>query len=139
MSMAIARSVLEVVEEEKLQENAQTVGAFLLERLRQLAERHAAVGDVRGMGLCLGLEIVSDFQSREPAPDKARHILDKSALSLASKFFLLPCRLLREHKILAKVDDTTGNIIKVKPPLCFTKENAQEFVSALDAILILLA
>ena len=81
MSMAIAKSVLEVLEEEKLQENARAVGAFLTQTLRQLQERHCVIGDVRGLGLCVGLEIVSDAGSRDPAPDKARDIVAKLAFS----------------------------------------------------------
>ena len=77
MSMAIAGSVLSVVEEETLQESARVVGAFLLEQLRLLQERHVCVGDVRGIGLCVGLELVSSGETREPAPVMAAEISER--------------------------------------------------------------
>ena len=81
MSMVIASSVLEVVQSEGLQENASAVGTFLTERLKQLQERHGIVGSVRGLGLSVGVEIVSDNgDSRRPDPDKARDIVAKLAI-----------------------------------------------------------
>ena len=72
VSMAIAQSVLTVLEEEGLQENARQVGVFLLDKLRLLQEKHTCIGDVRGVGLCIGVEFVVDRETREPAPAKAQ-------------------------------------------------------------------
>ena len=91
MSMAIAQSVLEVIEEEKLQENAQAVGGYLLAQLRELAERHECVGNVRGQGLCVGVELVRERDTREPDREKAKEIVAKSVplgcLSFSLSFF----------------------------------------------------
>lgn len=73
--MAIAQSVLRVVEEEGLQENAHQLGVYLVEQLRQLQEKHTCIGDVRGMGLLIGIEFVTDRETREPASAKAKEIL----------------------------------------------------------------
>ncbi len=69
--MAIARTVLDVFEEEKLQENAKNVGAYMKEKLESLKHLHDIVGDVRGVGLLLGVEFVKDQITREPATKKA--------------------------------------------------------------------
>lgn len=73
--MAIAQSVLRVVEEEGLQENAHQLGVYLVEQLRQLQEKHTCIGDVRGMGLLIGIEFVTDRETRELASAKAKEIL----------------------------------------------------------------
>ena len=72
--MAIALSVLSVVEKEGLQETARQVGGFLLDQLKQLQDKHTCIGDIRGKGLCIGLELVADRESREPAPAIAEKI-----------------------------------------------------------------
>ena len=72
--MAIADSVLTVLEEEALQENARQLGIFLLEQLRKLQNKHACIGDVRGMGLFIGIEFVTDRETKEPSPDQAKEI-----------------------------------------------------------------
>lgn len=75
--MAIACSVLEVIKEEKLQENALTVGTYLLKQLRQLQTGHDCIGDVRGVGLMIGVEIVKSKATREPDKDKAKAIITR--------------------------------------------------------------
>ena len=75
--MAIAQSVLTVLEEEGLQENARKVGVFLLDKLSELQEKHASIGDVRGVGLCIGVEIVADRENREPAAAKAKEAVTR--------------------------------------------------------------
>lgn len=72
--MAIAESVLTVIEEEKLQEEAQRVGDFLIEQLMVIKDKHSCVGDVRGRGLCTGIDFVTDRETREPDPAKAQEV-----------------------------------------------------------------
>ena len=140
MSMAISQAVLEVVEEEGLQEKAWTVGAYLLTQLRELGERHECVGDVRGMGLCVGVELVTDRQTREPAVERTREIVARLVYRILFVFSTLLSstylRLLKDYRIAARVDGLRGNVIVVKPPLCVTMDNAKELVSALDGAIL---
>ena len=69
VSMAIADSVLSVLEDEGLQENARVVGDYLIEGLKKLQKKHSCIGDVRGSGLYMGVELVKDRDTREPATD----------------------------------------------------------------------
>ena len=71
MSMAIAEAVLSVIEEEGLQQHAEEVGSYLLQGLEGLMEKHACIGDVRGMGLFIGVEMVKDRETREPDKELA--------------------------------------------------------------------
>ncbi len=72
--MAIAEAVLDVIQEESLLRNAKEVGTFFLEKLAALQEKHACIGDVRGVGLFIGVDIVKDTESKEPDVDFAREI-----------------------------------------------------------------
>lgn len=74
VSMAISQSVLTVIEEENLQQNAQQVGHFLLEQLSLLMDKHKCLGDVRGKGLCIGVDFVTDQETRDPDPAKAKEV-----------------------------------------------------------------
>ena len=72
VSMAVAEAVLTVIEEEGLQQHSKEVGTFLMESLTALQEKHACIGDVRGIGLFIGVDIVKDRESREPDVDLAK-------------------------------------------------------------------
>jgi 4-aminobutyrate aminotransferase-like enzyme len=112
-------AVLDVLEEEKLQENALRVGTHLKNRLQELQQRHVAIGDVRGSGLFLGVDLVLDRNTREPAPLQASYVVNR----------------LRECGILTGTDGPHHNVIKLRPPLMFTKRDADLFVKTLDEIL----
>lgn len=114
VACAAGLAVLDVLEEERLQENARDVGAHLLAGLRGL--RHPIIGDVRGAGLFLGVELVRDRTTLEPADEEASAMVNH----------------LRERGILTGVDGPHHNVIKIRPPLVFTKEDADLFVAALD-------
>lgn len=77
MSCAIANAVLDVIEEEKLQERAERVGNHLLTRCEKLKSKHRLIGDVRGRGLFVGVELVTDRESRTPATAEAKHIVNR--------------------------------------------------------------
>ena len=81
--MAIAESVLTVIQEEGLQERAHSVGSFLLSQLRQLEETHQCVGDVRGCGLLIGVEFVQDREGREPAKTVADDVVVRCVLGVS--------------------------------------------------------
>ncbi|MFH1764385.1 MAG: aminotransferase class III-fold pyridoxal phosphate-dependent enzyme [Gemmatimonadota bacterium] len=119
VSCAIALAVLDVIEEEGLQENARRVGEHLLAGLRELKGRHRLIGDVRGLGLFIGVELVEDRGRREPAPGKACQVKER----------------LREQRLLLSTDGPDDNVLKIKPPLVFTTTDADRLISTLDRVL----
>ena len=72
--MAISGAVLKIIDEEKLQENATKTGSFMLQELRKLQEKHSCIGDVRGMGFMIGIELVEDRETKEPGTARAAEI-----------------------------------------------------------------
>ncbi|MDH7447774.1 aminotransferase class III-fold pyridoxal phosphate-dependent enzyme [Aquimarina sp. 2201CG14-23] len=118
VSCAIGLSVLEVIEEEKLQEQARIVGTYYKSLLAELQQKYDCIGDVRGSGLFLGIEIIKS-KNRKTDRALAHHIKNE----------------LRNKFILVSTDGPDDSVIKTKPPLCFTKENAKEVVDALDEVL----
>src|SRR6266702_4322365 len=119
VASAAGLAVLEVLREEKLQENALRVGTHLKNRLQELQHRHALVGDVRGWGLFLGVDLVLDRATREPAPLQASYVVNR----------------LRDCGILTGTDGPHHNVIKLRPPLPFTEMDADLFVATLGVIL----
>ncbi len=118
VSCAIATSVLEVIEEEKLQENAKIVGDYYKSLFFELQEKYKSIGDIRGSGLFLGVEIIKE-NSLEPNTKLAHHIKNE----------------LRNRNILISTDGPFDSVLKTKPALCFTKENARKVVENIEEIL----
>jgi len=119
VACAAGLAVLDVLEEERLQERALRVGDHLLAGLRGLMERHPVVGDVRGSGLFLGVELVRDRRTLEPAADEAAYVANR----------------LRECGILTGTDGPHHNVIKIRPPLVFSEDDANLFLATLDDVL----
>ncbi|CAK9795281.1 Alanine--glyoxylate aminotransferase 2-like [Anthophora quadrimaculata] len=119
VSCAIANAVMEVLERENLQENALKVGKHLMTELRKLAKRRKIIGDVRGVGLFAGIELVRDKVKRIPATVEAKHVVSR----------------MKDKKILISSDGPDDNILKLKPPMVFTIENVNHLVSTLDEVL----
>jgi alanine-glyoxylate transaminase/(R)-3-amino-2-methylpropionate-pyruvate transaminase len=119
VSMAAGLAVLEVIDEEGLQENARTVGGRFLRGLRRLQERHSLVGDVRGMGLMLGVQLVSDPATRSPATRETLEVLEAA----------------REMGVLLGKGGLDGNVLRIKPPLCITAEDVDFALDVLDRAL----
>lgn len=119
VSCAIAIAVIDVVKKEKLQENAAVTGNHLLERLRVLAKKYPAIGDVRGHGLMVGIDMTTDPATREPATELAKKVKE-AMLSL---------------DVLLSTDGPHENVLKMKPPLVFKKQHADEVVDKLDLVL----
>ncbi|KAE8728109.1 Alanine--glyoxylate aminotransferase 2-like protein 1 [Hibiscus syriacus] len=113
---AAGLAVLKVIEKEKLQENAHVVGSHLKERLTTLKDKYDLIGDVRGRGLMLGVELVTDHKLKTPAKLETLHIMDK----------------LKEIGVLVGKGGFYGNVFRITPPLCFTKEDADFLVDAMD-------
>jgi 4-aminobutyrate aminotransferase-like enzyme/Ser/Thr protein kinase RdoA (MazF antagonist) len=119
VSCAVGLAVLDVIRDEGLQQNARSTGAHLLAGLRDLAGRHAWIGDVRGQGLFVGVELVRDRETLEPAASKAATVVEA----------------MKDRGILLSTDGPLHNVIKIKPPLVFSLADAERLVSELDAAL----
>ena len=119
VSCAVGLAVLDVIEDEGLMENARTVGARFQEGLRELARSCPVIGDVRGLGLFIGAELVLDPDTRAPATDTAARVVNE----------------MRERGILLSTDGPFDNVIKIKPPLVFTAADADRVVSELESVL----
>jgi 4-aminobutyrate aminotransferase-like enzyme len=119
VACAAGLAVLEVLEEERLQENALRVGESWMAMLRKLQGKFPLIGDVRGAGLFLGLDLVRSRESREAAPRQASYIVNR----------------LREEGILAGTDGPLHNVVKLRPPLIFSHDDAEHFCAALRLIL----
>lgn len=112
-------AVLKVLDRERLQENAFIVGAYLKDRLRGLQEKHQIIGDVRGTGFMLGVELVTDRQLKTPAKDEICQAMEH----------------MKDMGVLVGKGGFYGNVFRITPPLCFTKEDADFFVDVMDIAL----
>lgn len=118
-AVAAGLATLEVILEEGLQGNAKQVGDHLLVALRVLAPRYPFIADVRGVGLMVGLEIITDQATKLPAPMLASWIRGR----------------MRERRVLVSTDGPYDNVIKLKPALVFGRKEADKFLEALRAVL----
>jgi 4-aminobutyrate aminotransferase/(S)-3-amino-2-methylpropionate transaminase len=116
ISCAAALANIAVLEEEKLVANAERQGQFFLDRFRQLQNRCPLIGEVRGQGLMVGLELVRDRQTKEPATQEAKAL--RSAL--------------REKGVLVGVGGVLGNVLRIQPPLSITPEECDRAISAIE-------
>ena len=119
VSMAAALAVLEVIEEGGLQENALVVGAQFKRGLEELQSRHPTVGDVRGKGLMLGVELVRDRGTKEPATVETAAVLEEA----------------RERGVLVGKGGLDGNVLRIKPPMCITNNDVEFALAVLDRAL----
>jgi 4-aminobutyrate aminotransferase-like enzyme/Ser/Thr protein kinase RdoA (MazF antagonist) len=117
VSCAIATEVIRTVKREKLQENALQIGNYLKQELKRLSKKFPIIGDVRGQGLFLGIELV----------DADKNPLEAQTTYLANR--------MKEHGILMSTDGPDHNVLKIKPPMVFTKENADDLIHYLNKIL----
>jgi 4-aminobutyrate aminotransferase-like enzyme/Ser/Thr protein kinase RdoA (MazF antagonist) len=118
VSCEVGMAVLDVIEGEGLQENARTVGAYLLQRLSTLKKKSALIGDVRGLGLYLGVELVIDHGTLAPAADHAAYI----------------CNRMKDYGFLISTDGPLHNVLKLKPPIIFSREDVDALVDALEKV-----
>lgn len=123
VAAAAGLAVLDVIAEEGLVENARIAGDHLRAGLRAIAQRHAVIGDVRGAGLFTGLEFVTDRRSKRQDPALASAVING----------------LRDRGILIGAAGAFGNTLKIRPPLCFSRENADMVVAACDDALTAIA
>jgi 4-aminobutyrate aminotransferase-like enzyme len=119
VSSAIGMAVLDVIEQEKLQDNALNVGRHLKGRLEKLADEHDIIGRVHGSGLYVGVEFVRDRATLEPATEETEGI----------------CNRLLDLGIIMQPTGDFQNVLKIKPPLCISRESADYFVDGLERVL----
>jgi 4-aminobutyrate aminotransferase-like enzyme len=119
VSCAVGLAVLDVVEKEGLQGHALAVGERLLAGLRPLTDKYPIVGDVRGSGLFLGVELVRSRETLEPADKEAAFIVNQ----------------MRERGILIGTDGPYHNVLKIRPPMPFSTDDADFLTATLDAVL----
>jgi 4-aminobutyrate aminotransferase-like enzyme len=116
VSAAVGMAVMDVLEAERLPENALATGRYLTAKLEALKSRHELIGDVRGAGLFLGVELVRDRETLEPATTEAGDVVNR----------------MREAGVLASTDGPFDNVIKIKPPMVFGVREADIFADELD-------
>ena len=119
VSCAAALAVLDVIERECLRENALRVGTELAEQIRALGSRYSLIGDVRGSGLFIGVELVRNHQTLEPATTQTGNLVN----------------LMREDGVLIGVEGEYGNVLKIRPPLVFGPPHVKQFISTLERAL----
>lgn len=117
VSCAIGAEVIKTVKREKLQNNALEVGHYLKSELKRLAIQFPIIGDVRGQGLFLGIELVN--AKLNPLPENTDYLANR----------------MKEHGILMSTDGPDHNVLKIKPPIVFSKQNAQDLIYYLNKIL----
>jgi 4-aminobutyrate aminotransferase-like enzyme len=119
VSAAVGTAVLDVLRDERLLENASAVGDYASTRLAKLADRHALIGDVRGAGLFFAVELIADRRAQTPATAEAKRVVN----------------LMRERGVLISRIGINDNILKIRPPMPFSKQHADLLVDTLDRVL----
>ena len=119
VSSAAALAVLDVIQKDNLIENARKIGAYLKDGLEQLKEKYQLIGDVRQRGLFIVVELVLDLESKEPAPEAAHAIVES----------------MKSQGILLSKTGIARNALKMRPPIVFNQENADQVLSALNQAL----
>ncbi len=119
VSCAIGHEVLQIIHDENLQSHAKEVGDYLQDQLRELQTHHPIIGDVRGHGFFFGFELIKNMETLEPAAAQTTYLANR----------------MRERGILMGTDGRNHNVIKIKPPMCFNKSNADFLIENLDKVL----
>ena len=119
VSCAVGTAVLDVIEEENLQERAQETGNWLKSELNGLKKDFPLIGDVRGEGFFLGVELVQDPLTREPAPLQAGYIVER----------------MKSKRILLSTEGPGHNVLKFKPPMVFGRKEGLNFLENLESVL----
>lgn len=119
VSMVAGKTVLDIIEQEELQAHALETGNYLMHLLRELMQKHAIIGDVRGHGLFIGAEMVKDRLTLEPAVTEIDLVVEA----------------MRDRGFLISTDGPLYNVLKIKPPMVFNKRNASDMIGHLDEVL----
>ena len=116
VSCAVGKAVLEVIDRENLQKNCLDMGALIMKGLGKLMSRHDVIGDVRGKGLMIGVELVKDRKTKEPAGDECARIFERA----------------RELGLLIGKGGFYGNVLRIKPPMCISRTDVNFLIEVLD-------
>lgn len=119
ISMTQGLATLEVIEEDGIQQNALEVGSHLKDGFLALHEKHPIIGEVRGMGLMLGVELVRDRQTKEPANTEAADVMEA----------------MKHRGVLVGKGGLYGNTLRIKPPMCITRDDADYLLVMLDEVI----
>ncbi|KAF7489205.1 Ethanolamine-phosphate phospho-lyase [Sarcoptes scabiei] len=119
VSLAVGNAVLDVIESENLIQNATEIGQILLNELNRLKEKYQIIGDVRGLGYFIGVDLVMNRRSKKPATTIAEYVVAR----------------FKENRILMSTEGKFGNVLKFKPPMLFDRQNVQQFIKVFDEIL----
>jgi 4-aminobutyrate aminotransferase-like enzyme len=120
VSAAAGLAVLDIIRDERLMHNAAAMGACLRDGFKALAERHDLIGDIRGLGLFIGVELVRDRATREPAAEELTAIVEA----------------MKDEGILLSTEGPHHNVLKIKPPLVISKEDCDFFLETLDRVMM---
>jgi alanine-glyoxylate transaminase/(R)-3-amino-2-methylpropionate-pyruvate transaminase len=123
ISVTQGLATLEIIDREQIQRNVREVGGHLKQRLLEVQDRQPLIGEIRGMGLMLGVELVRDRQTKEPADREAAEVLE----------------LCKERGLLVGKGGLYGNTLRIKPPMCITKDDADFVADCLDEVLTVIA
>ncbi|MBN2445461.1 MAG: aspartate aminotransferase family protein [Phycisphaerae bacterium] len=119
VSMLQGLATLEIIDEDHIQQNAKEVGGYLKQKLLELQQKHTLIGEVRGIGLMLGVELVKDRQTKEPATAETADIVERA----------------KNRRLLLGKGGLYGNVIRIKPPMCITKDDCDFLAGCLDECL----
>jgi 4-aminobutyrate aminotransferase-like enzyme len=119
VSASVGMAVLDVLRDEGLLENAQKVGGYVLAGMRDLQKRHPIIGDVRGTGMFFAVEMVTDRDTKQPASARTKEIVNS----------------MREHGVLISRIGPTDSVLKIRPPMTFSTQNADLLLGTLDSVL----
>ena len=116
MACAAGRAVLRAIDEDRTQTNARDVGHYMKERLMDLGTRYDVIGDVRGTGLMIGVELVKDRKTKEPAGEEAGYIAERA----------------KDNGVIIGKGGARGNVLRINPPLCIEKKDVEQVADVLD-------
>jgi 4-aminobutyrate aminotransferase-like enzyme len=119
VSCEVGLAVLDEIRDRGLQHNAADVGAYFQDRLRQLQDNHPAIGDVRGRGLYIGVDLVSDRGDRTPDATLAERVSEQ----------------LKDEGVILIPTGIANNVLKIKPPMTYTRGNVDQVIDTLDRVL----
>ena len=120
VSCEIGQTVLDIIKEEDLQKNAYETGTYLLTGLKDLKDKHNIIGDIRGCGLFIGIELIKNYENMLPAVHEAELVVNQ----------------MKQKGVLISSDGPDHNVLKIKPPLVFNKNNADYLLESLEAVMV---
>jgi alanine-glyoxylate transaminase/(R)-3-amino-2-methylpropionate-pyruvate transaminase len=119
MSCAAGRAVLRAIEEDHTLQNAKETGAYMKDKLQRLQVQYDIIGDIRGRGLMIGVELVKDRSTKEPADEEAGRIVEAA----------------KDNGVIIGKGGAMGNMLRINPPLCIQKKDVDDVIEVLDQIL----